>query len=251
MAGLTRLPWVPLLVRSLAIQGSWNYKTMQGAGLGFALIPALERLHGGDPSRFRRALGRHCRFFNAHPYLSTVALAAVARMEGEGEDEGQMERFKGAVVSPLGGLGDRLVWARWRPFCLLVALLLFVTGAAWWLATLTFLVLYNAGHLALRIWGLRLGWRYGQRVGQALIGSPLRRIPDRLTIPLALVAGLLLPVLSLGLAGTSGPNAPLPVLGAAVLSAVLGAWRPALASRLAVLGAIGTSLALVTLGLAW
>lgn len=251
MARLTRLPWAPLLLRSLAIQGSWNYKTMQGAGLGFALIPALERLYGGDPSRLRRALRRHCGFFNAHPYLSTVALAALVRMEGDGEVEGQLERFKGAIVSPLGSLGDRLVWARWRPFCLLLAALLFVLGAAWWLAALVFLLLYNAGHLGLRVWGLRLGWGHGQRVGQALIGSPLRRIPERLTIPLALVAGLLLPALSLGLVGTSGPYAPLPVLGVALLGAVLGAWRPALASRLAVLGAIAGSLALVTLGFAW
>lgn len=213
------------------------------------MIPALERLYENDPARLRSALRRHCAFFNAHPYLSTVALAALARMEGDGEVEA-MERFKGAIVSPLGSLGDRLVWARWRPFCLLVAALAFLMGTAWWAAMLTFLVLYNAGHLALRIWGLRLGWRHGQRVGQALMSSPLRRVPDRLTIPLALVGGLLLPVLSLDLAGTSGPGA-VPILGVALVSAGLGAWRPAMASRLAVLGVLAGSLSLVTLGLAW
>ena len=247
MAVLTPRPGWQLLLRSLAVQGSWNYRTMQGAGIAFALIPVLVRMHGDDRAALEEAIGRHAGFFNAHPYMSTLAIAALARMEMEGASVEQIERFKRALVSPLGSLGDRLVWARWRPLCLLLAITLFLGGAAWWVASGVFLLLYNAVHLALRGWGLRLGWREGGEVGRALMGSPLRRLPDRLTIPLAVVSGALLPLIALELSGASRVG-PLPAIGIAVVLAALGTWRPAVAGRVAALGLLLLSLVFVVLG---
>ncbi len=247
MAALGRLVGLRLLLRSLLVQASWNYRTMQGAGLGFALIPALARLYRGDRTALAKALRRHCGFFNAHPYLSTVAIAALARMESERADSEQLERFKRAIVSPLGSLGDRLVWARWRPLCSLFAFLIFLLGAPWWVAVGVFLASYNAVHLWLRIWGLRLGWREGREVGRALMGSPLRRLPDRLTIPLAVVSGAVVPLMALALGGAAGVG-PLSTIGIALALAIAGYGRPGLAGRLAVLGLLVGSLAFVILG---
>ncbi|UCC74456.1 MAG: PTS mannose/fructose/sorbose transporter family subunit IID [Gemmatimonadota bacterium] len=229
------------------MQGSWNYRTMQGAGLGFALIPALTRLYRDDPEALGEALRSHSGFFNAHPYLSTVALAALARMESERTGAEQVERFKRAIVSPLGSLGDRLVWARWRPLCALLAFLIFLLGAPWWVAVGVFLTSYNAIHIGLRIWGLRLGWREGREVGHALMGSPLRRLPDRLTIPLAVVSGAVVPLMALTLGGAVDVG-PLSTIGIALALAVAGYGRPGLANRLAVLGLVVGSLAFVLLG---
>jgi PTS system mannose-specific IID component len=247
MARLGRVVALRLLLRSLIVQGSWNYRTMQGAGLGFALIPALRKLKPGDRDAVADSLGRHTGFFNAHPYLSTVAIAAVARMESEAAEPDKIERFKTAIVSPLGSLGDRLVWARWRPLCSLSAILVFLAGAPWWAAIAVFLIPYNTVHLALRTWGLLLGWREGRDVGRALMGSPLRRLPDRLTIPLAVVSGAVVPPLALAVAGTSGVS-PLSIVVVALALAVVGSWRPAVAGRLAVLGALAGSLVFVLLG---
>ncbi|UCC47835.1 MAG: PTS system mannose/fructose/sorbose family transporter subunit IID [Gemmatimonadota bacterium] len=247
MLALSPLVRLRILLRSLAIQGSWNYQTMQGAGIGFALIPVLARLHRRDPASLAESLKRHTRFYNGHPYLATVAIAAVARMESEQAQAEEIERFKSAIVSPLGSIGDRLVWARWRPLCSLLGLTLFLAGAPWWVASAAFLALYNAVHLALRVWGLHLGWREGRDVGRALMGSPLRRLPDRLTIPLAAVAGALLPLLALGLGGPSGAGS-LSVIGIALVLAVVGAWRPAVAGRLAVLVPLVGSLVVMALG---
>ena len=229
------------------IQGSWNYSTMQGAGLGFALIPVLRLLYGGGRgAELDEAVGRHSRFFNANPYLSTVAIASIARMESEGADAEQIERFKGALVSPLGSLGDRLVWARWRPLCSLLALAVFVLGASWWVASGLFIVLYNLVAVPLRVWGLRLGWKEGRDVGRALMGSPLRRLPDRLTIPIAIIGGALLPPLALAVGGASGVG-PTPVIGVALALTVVGYWRPAFAGRLAALGLVLGSLVFAAL----
>src|SRR6185503_2056876 len=46
----TRLPLLTelaILVRLLAIQGSWNYETLNGNGIGFCIEPALRLLPGG------------------------------------------------------------------------------------------------------------------------------------------------------------------------------------------------------------
>jgi mannose/fructose/N-acetylgalactosamine-specific phosphotransferase system component IID len=220
---------------------------MQGAGLGYALLPVLRSLHRDAGASLKQALSRHSGFFNSHPYLSTVALAALARMESESADTGQIERFKVAIVSPLGSLGDRLVWARWRPICSLASLWLFLAGAAWWIAVIAFLLLYNAFHLGLRVWGLRLGWREGREVGGALMGSPLRRLPDRLTIPLAVVTGGVLAPLALELGSATGAG-PLATIAVALAFAAVGIWHPAVAGRLAVLGLLLAALLFVSLG---
>ena len=38
-----------MILRSFAVQGSWNYRTLIGAGFAFALLPALRALYGRDP----------------------------------------------------------------------------------------------------------------------------------------------------------------------------------------------------------
>ncbi len=235
-----------LLLRSLVIQGSWNYRTMQGTGLGFSLIPYLSRLHRGERDALNASLERHAGFFNGNPYLSTVAISALAKMEGEGADPGEIERFKRALVSPLGSLGDRLVWARWRPLCSLLGLLAFGLGAPWWVASGVFVVAYNTVPPWLRVWGLRQGWRRGREVGRALMASPLRRLPDRLTIPLAVIGGAVLPPVALALARGSIAG-PILVIGVALTTVALGYWRPALAGRLAALGLLVGSLVFVVL----
>lgn len=159
-----------LLLRSLGIQGSWNYKTLIGAGFAVALLPALRVIYGRDPERLEAAVRRHGELFNSHPYLTPMALGAVARLEAEGADPAYIERFKTAIRAALGSLGDRLIWAGWRPLCLLGALALLALEAPWWLVVAAFLVVYNAGHLALRTWALAVGLREGRRVASRLRG---------------------------------------------------------------------------------
>lgn len=147
-----------VFLRSFAVQGSWNFETLVGFGFAFALLPALRVVYRDRPDALAAAIGRHARLFNTHPYLAPIALGAVARLEVEGKPPEVIERFKAAVRGALGGLGDRLVWAGWRPACILGALALLLAGAPWWVAVGGFLAVYNLGHLGLRIWAFRLGW---------------------------------------------------------------------------------------------
>jgi len=148
-----------IFLRLLAIQGSWNYEILLGNGIGFCLEPALRLLPEGIHSdHFKQALARESKYFNAHPYLASVAVGALARAELDGEPPERIERFRTALCGPLGSVGDRLVWAGWLPFCSLLALAVFGLGGGPVLVLCVFLGLYNLGHCGLRLWGLRTGW---------------------------------------------------------------------------------------------
>lgn len=184
-----------ILLRTLSIQSAWSYETMLGNGIAFAMEPALRLLPGGKGGEaYRAAIARHSGYFNAHPYLASVAVGALARAELDGVPAAQIERFRVAAPGPLGSVGDRLVWAGWLPLCSSLSLLAFGLGASPWSVVLLFLGLYNLGHLGLRIWGLRAGWMHGLRVAQALGNPVLRNGPPHVARALAFVAGIALPV---------------------------------------------------------
>lgn len=251
-----------VIARSLLIQGSWNYRAMIGTGMAFALLPALRHLglageddaadsspspgagaarpdDGGDPT-----LARHAGHFNAHPYLSTIALGSLARLEAQGAPADMVRRFRDAIRGPLGALGDRVVWATWLPLVSLLALCLYALGTPPWGVVAAFLAIYNAGHLALRIWGFDLGWSEGPKVGSRLRSVALASRAERLAPAMSLLVGLLIGLLVTDPQGLGGLS--LPWLGAAVGGFFAGAvsgsrmWRPA-----ALLTALAVSLLFV------
>ena len=224
MKGRIELPVrtrLAMFVRMLAIQGAWNYETLLGNGIGFCVEPALRLLPGGqDGPAYRAALARQSQYFNAHPYMAAVAVGALARAELDGEPPARIERFRTALCGPLGSVGDRLVWAAWLPACSIVALAAFGFGIGTGGVVLVFLGIYNAGHLALRAWGLSAGLEHGMRVASALGGPVLRRGPAHIAQAAALIGGFALP---LALDQIIGPGRALfgVVLGAVALGGIV------------------------------
>jgi PTS system mannose-specific IID component len=199
--------------RLLALQGSWNYETLNGTGIGFVIEPALRHLPGGiDGPAYRAALARQSRYFNAHPYLAGVAVGALTRAELEGVEPARIERFRTALAGPLGSVGDRLVWASWLPFCSVVAIGVYGLGGSPLGVVGTFLLLYNTGHLLLRAWGLRIGLSRGLNVASALGNPVLRQGPQYIACAAALIAGMAVP---LALQRVAGP-------GRALAGAIIG-----------------------------
>jgi mannose/fructose/N-acetylgalactosamine-specific phosphotransferase system component IID len=226
-------------LRSLTIQGSWNYRTMIGGGFAFTLLPLLRRVRGDRGPELEAALARHSEHFNAHPYLVGVALGAVARLELDGERSEVVTRFKEAVRGPLGGLGDTLVWAGWLPATLLVALTAAWGGVAPIVCVIVFLVLYNVGHLGLRAWAFNVGFREGVAVGARLREAALRDRADLLHRSGALLLGLLCGLLLVSgeALGGTGRFWSLLAIAAFALGLTGGrrVWRP---TALAVVGII-------------
>ena len=210
-----------MLLRCLAIQGSWNYEILVGNGMGFCIEPALRQLPGGmEGQAYRDALARQAVYFNAHPYLASLAVGALARAELEQVPAARIERFRTALCGPLGSLGDRLVWAAWLPACSLVALLLFGFGWSPLGVVGGFLLLYNIGHLGLRDWGLRAGWKHGLRVATAMGHPVLQHGPRYIGRVSAVLGGLALPLAVHRAIGGQNPLSPIP-LGVAAATPML------------------------------
>jgi len=221
--------------RTFAVQSLWNYPTLIGPGLTYALLPLLRRIHAGDPVRLEAATRRHLESFNAHPYLAAVAVGALARLEFEGVPDEEIARFRTALRGPLGTLGDRTIWAEWRPFCLLLAIILYGAGAPPLLCALAFLLVYNAGHLWVRIWGFRKGWEHGRGVGRLLRDFPLERLTDRLWPVTMFLLGAATVLLGRAVVATAGRSAEsLPLLLVAGLTAVPAFRWPNRFGRLAI-----------------
>ncbi|MEX0912683.1 MAG: PTS system mannose/fructose/sorbose family transporter subunit IID [Gemmatimonadota bacterium] len=170
---------IHMLLRSFAVQGSWNYETLIGAGFAFAVLPGLRHLYGAKGRDLDRAVARHAELFNSHPYFSSVAVGAVSRLEADGTEPEVVQRFKTAMRGSLGSMGDRLFWTTWRPMSVILGLVLVMAGAAWWVAIGAFLLVYNSLHLAVRVAGLKIGVESGLDVGRLLREAPLQRIIDR------------------------------------------------------------------------
>jgi mannose PTS system EIID component len=218
-------------VRSFVVQGSWNYHTMLGTGFAFAMLPGLRELFGADPDAMTASVDRHLEHFNAHPYLSSVALGAALRLEADGVDPDEIRRFKVAVRGPLGSLGDTLVWATWLPGVAVAALLLFWFGAPAWACITVFLGVYNVGHIGLRAWGLRTGLAAGHDVGQSLGEADLAGLTDRMQPVVVVLLGALAGAVlggGGGLVASGFTWAALAVVG--FLAGLIGGhrtWRPA------------------------
>jgi mannose/fructose/N-acetylgalactosamine-specific phosphotransferase system component IID len=169
---------------------------MIGGGFAFALLPVLRRVFEG--AKLQDAVRRHAEHFNSHPYLAGLALGATAKLESDGSDPELVRRFKLAIKGPLGGLGDALVWAAWLPTTALLGVVAYFAGAPPWLCVAVFLIPYNLGHLALRMWGFNVGLTWGHDVGRVLREAALGHRAEWVSrvgaVLVGVLAGLLLTV---------------------------------------------------------
>lgn len=177
--------------RLFLVQGSWNYETMLGTGVGYAAEPLTQMLpkESQDAARDRQVA-----YFNSHPYMAGVAVGALARAELDTVPPDMILRFRQALCTPLGSIGDQLIWAGWLPFSSLVGLLAFGLGAPPLTAVLIFLIIYNSLHLVLRGWGLQVGLTQGLKVSQALNMPVFRAAPQIISRAAAVMAGLSIPL---------------------------------------------------------
>ncbi|HKQ57867.1 MAG TPA: PTS system mannose/fructose/sorbose family transporter subunit IID [Candidatus Eisenbacteria bacterium] len=161
-----------MTARTSLLQATWNYERQQGLGWAYCFAPVLERLYP-DAAVRRARLAEHTGYFNTQPTLASVALGAVAHLEEQRaagvlpEDDGIL-RVKSMLGSALAAVGDRLFWFTLRPFAALLGVWLALDRP--WLGALALLACYNAGHLTLRVRGVRWGYALGPEV----LGAGLR-----------------------------------------------------------------------------
>lgn len=216
-------------LRLFFVQSSWNYERLIGVGMGVAEEPLLRDLRGGpdDGAVYRAAVARGARFFNSHPYLAGLAVGATARAEHDGMAPERIERLRAALIGPLGSLGDRLVWAGWLPLLAGAALTAVALGATW-IAVAAFLGVYNLGHVTLRWWALRAGWRAGSEVTAALRHPGLQGALTFVGPAMAFAVGCALPLVARWLAWPSPGKSALALLAVAAVGVGVLRVRPGL-----------------------
>jgi mannose/fructose/N-acetylgalactosamine-specific phosphotransferase system component IID len=189
-----------ILLRSFTIQASWNYERMLGLGFLFSIMPGLRKISSSEDS-LRDSASRHLEFFNSHPYLTSYALGSSLKMEEEysrnGDvDEEAIRRWKKALLSPLGSLGDSLFWKSFRPLCGLLGVLLSLLLG--WIGPVIYLITYNSLHLYVRTRGVFHSYAKGTESMAEFSRSLYRHFPTWLEGLICVLMGSLLVLLYKG-----------------------------------------------------
>ena len=135
---------------------------MQNLGFAHAMIPLI-RQKCGDKKEVSRFLVRHLEGFNTHPYLSGPVIGSVVKLEEttEADQAGPVcSEVKHTLMGPYAAIGDTFFWGAWRPFSVILAVLLAREGFV--LAPVLFLIVYNPLHLWVRCRGFLEGYRRGR-----------------------------------------------------------------------------------------
>lgn len=163
-----------ILLRSLGLQLFLNYKTMQGPGYLLALRGEGRKL---DEQATRTAAS----FINGHPAFSGIALGALSKRLREPVDDQkakELMEWKRGLSTPLGAIGDSLIWERYKPGSLAVLVLLmliptnnWMTNWVWGAASV--LAIYNLSLWWFRNWGFSHGFALGERVSELALHPAL------------------------------------------------------------------------------
>jgi len=164
-----------VFIRSFLIQAVWNYQSMLSIGFCFALSPVGKKLFDSVEKR-KKFYNRHINFFNAHPYFSSFALGAITRIEEEqsrkeNPDYDIIERFKNALIGPLGAIGDQLIWATIKPTSILIGLIgvVFIVDLQTKIYFIfLLLIMYNIPHIYIRLFGIINGYNKGFEVSKVI-----------------------------------------------------------------------------------
>jgi mannose/fructose/N-acetylgalactosamine-specific phosphotransferase system component IID len=148
-------PKQSILFRSLALQLFLNYKTMQGPGYLMSLRPMLR----DDPQLDQKAHAA-ASFVNGHPVFSSAALGAMSELLKSRTDDvhaASLKDWKRQISTPMGAIGDHLIWERFKPALLaLLATLLLLAGQSaahvWVIAVTVMFITYNLSLWLFREW---------------------------------------------------------------------------------------------------
>ncbi|HOD37061.1 MAG TPA: PTS system mannose/fructose/sorbose family transporter subunit IID [Syntrophales bacterium] len=174
-----------IFLRSLLVQGSWNFWRMQNLGFAFAMMPLLQAGNGRIESR--EFITRHLQRFNTHPVLTAPIVGAVSRLEEEGLPE-EAALLKETLMAPYAALGDSLFGNSLKPLSAAGSLVAAFLGSI--LAPLICLALYNPLHLWVRLQGFKAGYSRGKEGVDFIRALNVPLLASRIRWCVAVVLGI-------------------------------------------------------------
>lgn len=190
---ITRGDLVSMFLRSNLQQASFNFERIHGLGFCYDMIPAIKRLYPVKEDQVA-ALRRHLVFFNTTPAVCGPVIGVTAAMEearanGAEIDDGTINGIKVGLMGPLAGVGDPLVWGTLRPITAALGASLALSGNI--LGPLLFFFIFNAVRLAMKWYGLQLGFRKGVNIVSDMGGNVLQKLTEGASILGLFVMGVL------------------------------------------------------------
>ena len=140
---------------------------MMTAGFCVAMLPWLHKLYPDDKDKLAEAMVRHQPFFNCTPETAYFILGLCLSMEGEyaadpeNFDPASISALKAALMGPLSGVGDAIMWVTVRTIAASIAITLAQNGSM--IAPFAFPIIYHAVSAPVRWFGLKLGYELGNK----------------------------------------------------------------------------------------
>ena len=177
---LTKRDMMKVFWRSFTIEWSWNYERQMNLGYTYSLLPVLQKIYP-QKDKLSESMKRHMEFFNITPWISTFPMGITIAMEETNARDDQFDpstinNIKIALMGPLSGIGDSLFWGTLRVIATGIGTSLAMKGNV--LGPILFLLIFNIPAIAVRYYGLFLGYN----IGADFIGSVQKSgLMERLT----------------------------------------------------------------------
>lgn len=145
-------------LRTMLINASFNYERMQAIGFTYSLLPVINKVHTNEADK-QTALHNHLNFINCHTYVISLILGISAAMEERKENPELIKSVKVALMGPLAGLGDSMIWFTIMPILAGIGVSFAMDGNI--LGPIFFILAFNIVENLVRFgfvhWGYSLG----------------------------------------------------------------------------------------------
>lgn len=190
---ITKSDLVKIFLRTNLQQASFNYERIHGLGFCYDMIPVIKRVYTTKEDQ-AEALKRHLVFFNTTPAVCGPVVGVAAAMEearanGADIDEASINGLKVGLMGPLAGVGDPLVWGTLRPITAALGASIALTGNI--MGPILFFVLFNMIRLAMKWYGLQLGFIKGINIVKDMGNNILQKLTEGASILGLFIMGIL------------------------------------------------------------
>jgi mannose/fructose/N-acetylgalactosamine-specific phosphotransferase system component IID len=173
-----------------SFQISWNYERMQALGFAYAMEPVLRKLFPDDAD-YKEALARHLVFFNTNPVVGAPLIIGSAIAMEEAGAPLSAEGVKIALMGPLAGVGDTIIWALYNS-------IIFTIGASLALqqnilGPLFVVFMVAVPYTIARYWQFMWAYGQGRTLATSLASGMLERVTEGATILGLIVIGGFIP----------------------------------------------------------
>jgi mannose/fructose/N-acetylgalactosamine-specific phosphotransferase system component IID len=173
-----------------SFQISWNYERMQALGFAYAMEPVLRKLFPNDAD-YEAALERHQVVFNTNPVVGAPRIIGSAIAMEEAGAPASAEGVKIALMGPLAGVGDTIIWALYNS-------IIFTIGASLALqqnilGPIFVIVMVAIPYTVARYWQFMWAYGQGRSLATSLASGALERVTEGATVLGLIVIGGFIP----------------------------------------------------------